>query len=80
MFIACLRVSEHVHKNSYFEKDDCKKTTRSDWNVTGPPFTPDRYAEIDHVLPNQRTKNMIKDIESDTETNSHPIIFQFTGD
>ena len=68
MFIACLRASEHVHKNSCFEKPDEKKVTRSDWNSKGAPYSLDRYAEIDHILPNQRMKNMVKDIESDTVT------------
>ena len=70
LLIACLKASEHVHMNSFFEKADHQKVTRADWNATGPPYSPDRYAEIDGILPNQRTKNMIKDIEGDTKTYS----------
>ena len=43
-----------------------KKVTRADWSATGPPYIPTRYAEIDAVLANKRTTNMIKNIESDT--------------
>ena len=66
--ISYFRYSFFVSKNSFFEKPDEKKVTRSDWNAKGAPYTPDRYAEIDHILPNQRMKNMVKDIESDTST------------
>ena len=57
------------------------KATRSDWGATGPPYTPNRYAEIDLVVCNNRTKNIIKNIESDTKrafpSDHFPVHFEF---
>ena len=33
-----------------FEKAAEKKITRADWNAKGPPYIPQRYAELDAIL------------------------------
>ena len=68
LLIAALRASDHIHMNSQFEKPDTKKITRTDWLNVGPPYTPNRYAELDAVLSNRRLRNGIKNVESDMNT------------
>ena len=65
--MAAQKAAEHFHMNSVFQKDDIKKVTRADWQATGPPYSLNRYAEIDAILANTRTRNMIKNVESNTE-------------
>ncbi len=60
--------------NSQFEKKNEKKATRADNNSEGPPYNAERYAEIDAVLTNKRTRNMVKDVEADTGHFSRQII------
>lgn len=67
VLIAALKASEHIRMNSFFEKPDDKKIARSDWSAEGPPYIPTRYAELDAVIANTRTRNMIKNVESNTK-------------
>ena len=67
VLIAALKASDHIHMNSCFTKPDNKKATHSDWQASGPPYTPTRYAEIDAALANERSRNMVKNVESNTE-------------
>ena len=67
VLVAALKAADHIHMNSFFQKDDTKKVTRADWQATGPSYTPTRYAEIDAILANTRARNMIKNVESNTE-------------
>ena len=76
MLIASLKTTEHVYANTFFQKPDHKKVTRADWNNKGHPYTPDRYAEIDAVMPNGRARNIVKDVESDTDLFSHWTTFR----
>ena len=62
------KVCLHIHMSSHFQKPDVKEITRSDWQAEGQPYIPTRYAEIDAVIANRRSRNIIKDIESDTVT------------
>ena len=64
VLVAALNASEHIHMNSFFEKCDEEKVTRSDWQATGPPYIPTRYAEIDAIIANKRTKTTVKNVES----------------
>ena len=66
--VAALKAIEHTHMNSQFQKSENKKVTRADWSATRPPYVPTRYAEIDAVLANKRTTNMVRNVESDTKT------------
>ena len=34
LLISALKATKHVHMNSFFEKSDEKKITRSDWQAT----------------------------------------------
>ena len=68
LLVTTLKTTTHVHMNSFFEKRAEKKITRSDWSAVGPPYTPQRYAELDAILANQRCRNMIKNVESNMST------------
>ena len=68
LLVTTLKASTHVHMNSFFEKCAEKKITRSDWNSNGPPYIPQRYAELDAIIANQRSRNMVKNVESNTKT------------
>ena len=68
LLVTTLKASEHVHMNLFFDKNAEKKITIADWQAEGPPYTPFRYAEIDAILANKRIRNMVKNVESNTQT------------
>ena len=68
LLVTTLKATNHVHMNSFFEKCDEKKVTRSDWSAEGPPFSPQRYAELDAIIANHRCRNMVKNVESNSQT------------
>lgn len=68
LLIALLKATDFTVMNTQFEKASNKKVTRADWGNEGEPYSPERYAEIDMVLANQRGKSMCKNVETDTTT------------
>ena len=56
LLITTLKAATHVLMNSFFEKTAEKKITRSDWSATGPPYIPQRYAELDFFIANRRSR------------------------
>ena len=70
-------------RNTDFEKPNYKKVTFKKVGETeGGPWDDTKYAEIDHVLIKEKSKNMITDVESDIkaniDTDHYPIKWNFT--
>ena len=64
-----LQNTESRAMNSFFDKPTSKKPTYIEKETVGkgPPFSPIRYAEIDHVVARTHTCNSVLDVESRTE-------------
>ena len=69
-------------RNTDFQKPNSKKCTfRKCGKEPGPPYSSDKYAELDHILTKNKTKNMITDIEANIKANlntdHYPVICTF---
>lgn len=63
--MSMLDATAHVHMNSWFEKPACRKVTRRDDPLDDlPPYTPEKFAEIDNFIANRIMRNCVHDISS----------------
>ena len=70
MLTNIIRTQDLVIKNTFFEKPPKNKATyRKVGMQLGPPWTPDRYEEIDHCIIRNPWKNTIINIQTEPTTN-----------
>ena len=70
MLTNIIRTQGLVIKNTYFDKPPKNKATyRKVGTQLGPPWTPDRYEEIDHCIVRNSWNNNIINIQTEPTTN-----------
>ena len=70
MLTNIIRTQDLVIKNTFFDKPPKNKATyRKVGTQLGPPWTPDRYEEIDHCIIRNSWKNTIINTQTEPTTN-----------
>ena len=64
-----IRTQDLVIKNNFFEKPPNTKQHRRIGMQLGPPWTPDRYEEIDHRIVRNPWTNTVVDMQTEPTTN-----------
>ena len=73
------RATNTVIANTFFQKNPENKITyKAMATDNGPPWTPERYYEIDHCLVRKCWRNSVKDITTDPHTNINTDRYMMT--
>ena len=77
--IAITRATDTVIANTFFQKNSENKITyKAMATESGPPWTPERYYEIDHCLVRKCWRNSVIDITTDPHTNINTDRYMMT--
>ena len=70
MLTNMIRTQDFIIKNTFFEKPPKHKATYIIIGMQlGPPWTPNRYEEIDHCIVRDSWKNTVADIQTEPSAN-----------